>query len=215
MARGGRVARRDGLDDGAVLVLHRLHEVEPARLVAARDAHAFAQVLLEKAEQQPELRVAGGFADHAVEGHVFGHAVVARRGRHVDGLQRPAQVRDLAAARALGGQRANLAFEHATHLDHVHHGLHRLEHGRIERQRTVERRLRHEHARTLARDHQRLRLELMHGLAHHGAGDAVRGGELLLGGKPVAGAQGAGFDLRGQPRSEPVRQAVRHQAEWF
>jgi len=35
-----------------VLAPHLLHEVVPARLVAARDAHALAQVLLQKAQQQ-------------------------------------------------------------------------------------------------------------------------------------------------------------------
>ena len=39
---------------------HCLHEVAAARLVAARDAHALAQVLLEEPEQPAELRVAGG-----------------------------------------------------------------------------------------------------------------------------------------------------------
>ena len=53
------VARRDGVDDRPVLVLHRLHEVVAARFVPTGDPHAFAQVLLQKAKQQPELRIAG------------------------------------------------------------------------------------------------------------------------------------------------------------
>ena len=43
-------------------------------------AHALVQVLLEKAERQPELRIASGFTDHAVEGQVFEHTVLAGGG---------------------------------------------------------------------------------------------------------------------------------------
>ena len=75
LARRGRIVRGDRVDDRAVLDAHRVHEVTAPRLVAARDAHALAQVLLQKAEQQAELRVAGGLADRAVERQVFGNAV--------------------------------------------------------------------------------------------------------------------------------------------
>ncbi len=150
-----RIARRDGFDHGTVLLLHRHHEVVAARFVAARDAHAFAQVLLQKAEQQAKLRVAGGFANDAVKLQVFGHTVAAFGDRLVDGLERSAQLRDLGPCGAIRGQRCNLAFEHPPHLDDMHHRLDRLQHGGVECERQVLWRRGHEHAGPLACHHQR------------------------------------------------------------
>jgi hypothetical protein len=168
--------------------LHRRHEVPPPRLVAARDAHAFAQVLFQKAQQQPELRVAGGFADHAVEGQVFGHAVLPAATTAVSMALRAAPQRsDLAARGALGRQRGDLALEHAPHLDHVHHGL-------LPSPSTLGSKASGWLCGASAtntpepwRDcDQRTRLELVHRLAHHGARHAVHGGQLLFGRQPVA-----------------------------
>ena len=149
------------------------------------------------------------FADHAVEGEVFRHAVAPVGDGSVDGLQRAPQRGDLRAGGALGGQRGDLALEHAPHLDHVHHRLHRVQHGGVEGQRLIAaaaaRRTRPSPGATAPVP---LRLELVHRLAHHGARDAVRGRELLLGGQPVAGLQRAGFDLRAQARRQPVRQPI-------
>ena len=153
-ARGHRVARRNGLDDVGMLAAHSGHEVDAARLVAARDAHAFAQVLLQKAEQQAELRVTGRVADHAVKSQVFGHTVFTGCGRLVDGLQRTPQRGDLRACGAFGRECGDLAFEHAPHLDHMHHRLHRVEHARVEFERPVHGRVRHEHPEPLPRTHQ-------------------------------------------------------------
>ncbi len=114
-AQPPRVARRDGLDDGAVLAIHahRLHEVEPARLsFAARDARcAFApRYCSKKTEQQTELRIAGGLADHTMEGEVFSCTVLScRRSRGKSmALQCAPQRRDLAACCALGRERGDL-----------------------------------------------------------------------------------------------------------
>jgi hypothetical protein len=209
------IARGDGVDDGAVLLLHRLHEILAPRFVAARDAHAFAQVLLQKAEQQAELRITGGLADDAVEGQVLGHAVAPLGHRAVDGLERAPQRRDVGACGALGRQRRDRAFEHPPHLDHVHHGLHGTQHGRVEGQRLVLRRGRDEHARALARNHERPGLELVHRLAHHRARDAVRGGQLLLGRQAVAGRELARFDEGAQAQRQAVGQPVGCQPQGF
>ena len=44
----------------------------------------------------------------------------------------------------------------------------------------------------------------MHGFANHGAGHTVRFGQLLFGGKAVAGFERARFDLRGQAGRQAV-----------
>ena len=187
-ARRDRVARGDRVDDGAVLDAHRLHEVGAARLVAARDAHAFAQVLLQEAEQQAELRVAGRLADAGGGRRGLRRRRRGPRRRGVDGLQRAAQRRDLARAwrarrpaprsrlRARAAPRPRApppAIESSTAGSKASGWLRGAR--------------RDEDARALARAHQAARLELVHRLAHHGARDAVRGGQLLLGGQPVAG----------------------------
>jgi hypothetical protein len=119
---------------------------------------------------------------------------------------------DLRARGALRGHRGDLALEHAPHLDHVDHRVHRIEHRGVEGQRLVDRGLGHVHARTLARQQQAARLELVHRLAHDGARDTVRHRDLLLAGQPVARPQRAAFELRREQRSEPVRQPLGDQA---
>ena len=165
-----------------------VHEVGPPGLVAARDAHAFAQVLLEEAEQQPELRIAGRLADHAVEGQVFGDAVAALGRR---GCRWPARARRSAAiwlrvARSAASAAISPSSTRRTSTTWTT-ACTEVEHAGSKASALVERRRRDEHAGALARLHQRPRLELVHRLAHHGARDAVCGGQLLLGRQPVAG----------------------------
>jgi hypothetical protein len=60
-----------------VLAAHLLHEVGAARLVAARDPHGLAQVLLQKTQHAAELRVAGCLADGAMKVEVLADRVAA------------------------------------------------------------------------------------------------------------------------------------------
>jgi hypothetical protein len=201
---GDRVATGNGFDDSAMLALLRLHEVDVPRFVAAYDAHALAKVLLEEAPEQSKLRVAGRPADHAMEGHIFGHAVAPGRAGFVDCFECPAQGSHLRAGRPFGSQRSNFASQHAPNFHHMHDGLHRLEHARIERKWFVDRSHRDVHPRAVPGNHQRPRLNLVHRFAHHSARQALRCRQLLLGGQSIAGPQRAGLDLRNEAQRKLV-----------
>ena len=139
-SRRGGVAPRDRVDDGTVLVAHLLHEVGAARLVAARDAHRLAQILLEEGEQAAELRVAGGFADGAVKGQVLGDAV-ATLGFGLRRSRRSARRNPAICARVARSAASAAISPSSTRRTshHLQHRLDRLEHARVEGERLVRR----------------------------------------------------------------------------
>ena len=155
MRAGSRgIAGCNGIEDGAMLLPYFVHEGLTPRFVGARDPDPLAQVLLQKPQQQTELGIAGAFTDGAVKCQVLVDAIPTGSHCKVDRLEHTTQRGDLGTGCALRGKRSNLAFEHAPHLDHMHEGLYRFQHLRIEGQRLVQRRGDNEYAGALARQQQ-------------------------------------------------------------
>ena len=185
--------------------------MKSARVASLRrgDAHRLAQVLLE------EARAGGRSAGCRRPRRSRGGRPGLRRRRRAARRRCGRWPAGRGAARrpgrggALGGQRGDLALEHAPHLAHVHHVVHRVEHARSKVSGWFGGAAVTKTPEPWRRAQQAARLQLVHGLAHHGARDAVRRGELLLGRQAVAGAQACRRrSARAEPRRQPVGQPL-------
>ncbi len=209
LARGGGVAPAHRFGDGAVLVVHLHHVAAVQGFVGARHLHGVALVLLQKAQQAFVVWVVGGAGDAAVKAQV---GLDAGRAHGRAGLQFAQRVHD--RARLLGcdaprGQLGHVGLQAAAHLHHLQHGLHGVQHRRVEGQGARLVAGRHEHARALARGEQADGLELADGLAHHRARHAELLGQALLRGQALVGFQLARLDALHQQGRQPVGQALR------
>ena len=165
--------------------------------VPARNDEA-AEVL----EKAPELRVAGGVGDGAVEGEVLVDGD-SRRARSPPGSASNRSPIFLICAGVARSARepGGLDFDARAQLHDVEHVAQRTSARRSRRGRggAPGRRRRR---RALAREHQPVGAQRRHRLAHDGAADAGRRDHFLLGRQPRAGRELAAGYVGGQPRDE-------------
>ena len=114
--------------------------------------------------------------------------------------QRRADGADLAAVGALGGKRRRLDLDRQAQLHHVEHVARSAAALGAAMRNGRGRRIGDIGARAAARHHQPVGAQRRDRLAHHGAADAQRRGQRLLGRQARARLQAAAPDVVGEPR---------------
>ena len=157
--------------------------------------------------------IAGALGDGAVQRQVLVDRRLALRGGAVHRLQRGVDRAHLRARGALGGEPGGLHLHAQAQLHHVQDLLQRCcRRSGSMRNGALLRLGRDEGADALARHHQALGAQRRHGFAHHGAADARRARQLLLGGQALAGRQPAALDLRRRAGRTARRESLRAEA---
>ncbi|OMP13261.1 hypothetical protein COLO4_01989 [Corchorus olitorius] len=203
------VAVADRLDHRAMLVADLAGEVFAARLVAARHANRFLQVLAEEAKRLHEERIAAGRRDGLVKAQVFGHAVTAGRHGSVNAVECGVDLDHLGIGATLGSQRGAFGLQRAAQFDDVQHGVDGAGLRRVDPQRLEAGLLRDVHAAALARFDHAFVAQPRDGLADHGTADAEFLPEHGFGRHAFAAAQFARVDLGHQGLGHAVGQGGR------
>jgi len=204
--QNGAVA--DRLHDGAVLALEgfavgALGDPGPAANRLSRDDEAS-----EMFQKAPELRVSGGVGDAAMEREILRDRVLAALERGADGIEALDDSADLRRRAAIGGQARGFDLDAGAQLHHVENRAQRRQWIDVDAQRPA-RVLRDEGADALTRDHEAIRAQGRHRLAHHGAAHSGRRDQFLLGGQPRSRRDLAAGDVVGEARDELARQRAR------
>src|SRR3984893_4728444 len=175
-------AAADRLHDGALLALEgfagcALGDAGPAANRLSRDDEAS-----EMFQKAPELRVSGGVRDAAMEREILRDRVFAALERGADGVEALDDPADLRRRAAIGGQPRGFDLDAGAQLHHVEDRAQRRQRIDVDAQRPA-RVLRNEGADALTRDHESIRAQGRHRLAHHGAAHAGRRDRFLFGGQ--------------------------------